>query len=165
MDGLTRTNKKFPDMEDIRKRMIDDLKSRSKSLKELTHKERFEVLAVLGSAQSQSHSHTPMSEIVIGVTPSYNTGQSKKLEISVRPFNDIPVKSLVFMADSPIMAGYIIEATIQRCDVSKAYEPRVHCYDTGEREFYMDREYKEQENAVKIDILDSSGNVLRSDSC
>lgn len=137
-----------------RKRELEELTRNSKPLEQLLVHETFQVLSVI--QQSLSCSHTPISEMRIGgKSPIYNTGYSTIVTMEVRPFNSIPVRTLVFNGISSVKRGDKVTALIPRYEKK---HPLLTYVPENEEEvnrnlFYYDRPYKEVELAIELNIL------------
>ncbi len=130
-----------------------DLEARAKPLYELTREEKFTVEYVI--AESYNHIVSPRAEMMIGGrSGSYDSGQSTKTTITVKPESNIPVRSLSFAGALTLRKGDQIKATIPRVE-SHGDEERFSHDCMPRRVLYTDRPYKEKEEAIEITTLRS----------
>ncbi len=133
--------------EEIRK----DLEARAKPLYELTHEETFEVEEVI--QESYENTVYPMSEWRAGSgSGGYAAGYSVNARLNVKPIDlRISVKTLNFKGSTAVRAGDTICALISR------YESHICAKDfddcTPSNVLYTDREYRQNEEAIEIKIL------------
>ena len=86
---------------------------------------------------------------------TYNTGIIPQLNLSVKPFNNIPVRYLIFRGYSPVEVGDHISTLIPRYEIN---------LDNSSQELYCDRPYREREDTIEIIKLDNMSQMkLRSD--
>jgi hypothetical protein len=138
--------------------LADDFRKRAKSLRELVFEETFTVENITQTCLS--HTITPDSEVQLGrQSPEYSAGQSYSCVMQVKPRTDIPVRQLTFHSTSAVRIGDEILATIPR---NKAERFIGAVLDQGEN-VYVDRPYKESEEAIKIKILSPEGKVTREE--
>jgi len=165
-----RTKKSITDlnkiMEESQERIIqefEDVKSKSKSLKELIVTEKFIVNDVV--AKSSGTHFTPESEKIMGgSSPIYNGGFTSKLILTVSPDNHILVKILYFEGFSIIKGGDYISALIPRYEkkgISNVDLDKIGRIES--RTFYFDRPFNPMEYAIELALLSPEGKVLRED--
>jgi len=145
-----------------REQEIKDLESRAKSACELVVEEGFIVNDVL--AGSSSTHFTPQSEIRYGGTsPSYSGGFISRLVLQVSPNNKkVPIQTLYFDGFSIVRAGEQILARIPKYEVRRVEQGFFNDSPSDRaRVFYVERDFKPQESAIEISILDSSGKPVR----
>ena len=138
------------------------IKSLSKPLHELVVERVFDVQYVLG----QSYPHTDDSLHTSGFSSSL------VLEVTPRMNNHIATRKLIFEGNTPAIKGSIIKAKIPMYDEHKIQDGidgfSMNAWDFGPRKiinpYYLSRpEFKEQESAIEITLVDVYGNHLRSD--
>ena len=129
-----------------KERELDDLRRRSKNLSELIVERLFYVGDVL--SRSFANKVSPISEIQIGGSfPGYNAGYSQCLELEVYPIDNINTRKIIFNGNSIVSGGNLISAKIPLYEFRK--------WDFSDQEFFLPRDFKEQEMAIEIGILDS----------
>lgn len=139
---------------------------KEKTLKELL----VEISGLVQNVEGKNYSvtHTPHSEIRFGgVSPSYNTGHTNRLEIEIINSNPTsPVKKLIFNGSSPLQNGQEIRAYVFKGYIEKLpYEEGPALTDRKTRKpKIFERDLKEEEIALYIQILESDGKrILRTD--
>ena len=135
-----------------RKKLAADLEAKSKHLYELTKTEDFYVDDV--TCQSYMTHVRPVSEIVIGGrSPSYKSGFTSRLTLRVTPSDTkIPVKLLYFDGFSVVKKGERIAA------IMAVYKTEELDQFMGQRpvEYYLPRDFNEEEQAIEIMTLNGS---------
>ena len=149
-----------------RQRRIEELKTISKPLHELVVSEEFLIEEILG--QSHAHSFTPISEVRFGGnSPQYEGGYS--YDITMKVFSKgkgpvgIPVRTIYFEGNFPGLAGNSVIAKIPRYKQENVIISSSSFANKGEEVFYLDREFKSEEEAIELSILFSDGKILRTD--
>jgi len=127
----------------------------TRSLKDFVVEASFLVTYVL--SETSHESITPTSEMMIGGTsPSYGAGYTTYLTLDViADDSDIPVKTINFKGYSPVKGKDRIIAKIPRYNSEMPLSTIK----------YFDREFKEQEEAIELNLLQqgNSNLVLRTD--
>ncbi len=133
--------------EEIRK----DLESRAKPIYELTREETFEVEDVV--QESYENTVYPMSEWKTGSSSSgYAAGYSTNTRLKVRPIDlRIPVNILNFKGSTTVKVGDTICAVISRHEAH--IDTRIFDNYTPPNVIYTDRDYRSNEEAIEIKIL------------
>jgi hypothetical protein len=143
---------------------LDELKAKSKPLHELVNSEMFTIDDVVATVQPTLI--TPRNEMRIGGrSGTYNGGFTSKTVLNVTPEDkSLPIRTLVFSGFSAARVGDIVCAQIPRYTQNggdENFRPM-----NGPRSlqiFYTDREYNSMENAIELGILDSNGDLLRTE--
>ena len=138
-------------MDEMKSKKLKDLKERSRPLSELVFQKLFYVGDVI--SKSFVKKFTPSSEICIGgKSPSYDSGQSHRLELSVYPvFEDVLTRKIVFNGSSIVNRGDLILAKIPLYEI--VTDPITYSVDYFVRKFNVPREPKEEELAIEIGII------------
>ena len=157
---MTSLNSKIMQEMQESKEEIADLEARSRKLSELVVEEKFTVEQVIGESYATNvtfyHSGIPFGTSI----PSYETGFTLKQILTVLPYNQIPVRTLIFNGISPVKAGDYISAKIPVCERKEI--SGVGPLDSN-RVFYFDRNFTTEESAIELSILAPDGTVLRTD--
>jgi hypothetical protein len=156
------TIKEMNKVMETRKKEINDLKSRSKSLSELIFSEKFKVCGV----SCETYSTSVTTQIIAGGrSPSYGAGFTSRLLLKVEPYDkNINVKEIVFDGYCPVLAGSDISALIPKYNKKmlniNPVMDRLCGFGDENKVFYLDRDYKEKENAIQINILSKKEDIL-----
>jgi len=97
------------------------------------------------------------------MSPRYDTGYNSNLVLKVAPERDISVRTIYFNGVFPGLAGNKIFAQIPRYREEKIPSTSNFLKSRGEEIFYIDREFKSEEEAIELSILSSDGKILRTD--
>lgn len=144
----------------------NDVRANAKPLSELIFLERFTIDDVLTTFQTTLIS--PQSEMRIGgKVRNYNGGFTSRTTLDVVPQDDsLPVRRLTFSGFSSLKAGDIISAQIPRYfehGAIKEFGPGGLFDHVEGTTFYTDRDYRPDEIAIELNLLDSDGESLRTE--
>ena len=136
---------------------VSGLISQSKQLHELVVSEHFIVEDVIG--ESTALSFTPLLERRIGGAPSEShTIHTSELTLKVMPKNKkVPIRTIRFNGSSIVQAGHHVIAEIPR------YEEIEYTKEGFPSYIYLDRQYRETEEAIELKVFSSKAVCLRTD--
>lgn len=149
-----------------REKRIQELEAKAKPLRELVVSEYFLVKKVIGKTHPTSFNpcaETQLMSPLITYSP-HQMGYIKTLTLEVdwigkQYFSRVPVKTLNFEGDCPVIVGNFIKALIP-----KYREEKVDSLSHNPEEiFYLNRNFAETESAIEITILSRDKSEKRTD--
>ena len=146
-------------LEEKLKEKRQELKENSKELCDLVKTEYFIVESAV--CESFETCFTPEARLG-GKSPSYEGGYKTIFDIKVRPERGIPIKKLQFMGYCHVEKGDYIFAKIpcyKEQKLPRIKEPARPTIGQEEEAFYLDREFKQKENAIEVGVVLRNGQI------